>query len=133
MYRWSMTSVRRALAFGFLLWLIPLAISMCIFPIRQSNRPLFESIMSIVLATATASLLNVYFRRVERRFALEGALLGVLWFAISLLLDQPLFAFGPMRMPFADYMSAIGLEYLMIPGVCVPIGMLLASKAARTA
>jgi len=68
-----MDSLRRALAFRFLLWLIHSAISICIFPIRQSNRPLFESTVSVVLAIAIA-FLNVYFRR----FAREGAILGVL-------------------------------------------------------
>jgi hypothetical protein len=104
-----MDSLRRALAFRFLLWLIHSAISICIFPIRQSNRPLFESTVSVVLAIANA-FLNLF-----RRFAREGAILGVLLFAISLLLDQRKFRFGPMQMPFADHMSAIGVEYLLIP------------------
>lgn len=95
MYRRGMTSLRRALAFGFLVWLISLL------PIRQSNRPLFESIIGVALAMVTASFLNLYFRRVERHYG--GALLGIQWFAMSLLLDQSLFRFGPMKMPFGGH------------------------------
>ncbi len=43
-----MKSVKKALLFGFLLWVIPFVIAFLIFPIRNSDRPLFESIMPIV-------------------------------------------------------------------------------------
>ena len=128
-----MTSLRKALIFGFLTWLVPFLISVCIFPIRQSNRPLFESIMGTVVAMCAASLLNFYFRRVQRRYGWEGALLGILWCGMCILLDLPLFLFGPMKMPMAAYMSEIGFGYLMIPAVSVPIGLLLDNKTARTA
>ena len=81
----TMTSLRRALLYGFLVWLIPFAISVCLFGIRKANRPLFESIMEVVLAVCAATFLNLYFRRVERRFVAEGAMLGLLWCAMSIL------------------------------------------------
>jgi len=123
-----MTSVRKALVLGFLVWLL---ISVAIFPIRRSNRPMFESIMGIVVALAAASFLNLYFRTVERRFAFEGALLGMLWCALCVLCDLPLFLCGPMKMPMGAYFSEIGSGYLMIPAVSIPVGVLLDRKRER--
>lgn len=115
------------------MWLLPFLISVCLFPVRQSNRPLFESIMGVVVAMCTAIFLNLYFRTVERRSGFEGALLGILWCGMCILFDLPLFLFGPMKMPPGAYLSEIGSGYLMIPAVSIPIGLLLASKSARTA
>jgi len=126
-----MTSLRRALLYGFLVWLIPFAISVCLFGIRKANRPLFESIMEVVLAVCAATFLNFYFRRVERRFLAEGAMLGLLWCAMSILFDLPLFSHGPMQMPLAPYLSDIGVAYLMYPAICIPAGWLLEARAVR--
>jgi hypothetical protein len=126
-----MTSLRRALLYGFLVWLIPFAISVCLFGIRKANRPLFESIMEVVLAVCAATFLNFYFRRVERRFLAEGAMLGLLWCAMSILFDLPLFSHGPMQMPLASYLSYIGVAYLMYPAICIPVGWLLEARAVR--
>jgi hypothetical protein len=49
-----MTSLRKALFYGVLVWLIPFAVAFLIFPLRQSARPLFESIMPVALAAAAA-------------------------------------------------------------------------------
>lgn len=128
-----MTFLRKALVFGFLAWLVPFLISVCLFPVRQSNRPLFESIMPVVLAACAAILLNLYFRKVERRFLAEGALLGVLWLAMSILFDLPMFLFGPMKMPLGAYISDIGVAYLIFPAVCIPTVSLLETRIARRA
>ena len=128
-----MTSLRRALFYGFLVWLIPFAISVCLFGIRKANRPLFESIMEVVLASCVAMFLNLYFRRVEHRFVAEGAMLGILWCVMSILFDLPLFSHGPMQMPLASYLSDIGVAYLMYPAVCIPVGWLMESRMARHA
>ena len=45
-----MTSVRKAVLFGFLIWLIPFVVAFIIFPLRESSRPLFESIMPVTVA-----------------------------------------------------------------------------------
>jgi hypothetical protein len=37
------------LIYGFLVWLIPFAVSFGIFPLKLARSPLFETIMSIVL------------------------------------------------------------------------------------
>jgi hypothetical protein len=128
-----MTSFRRALLYGFLVWLIPFVISVCLFGVRKANRPLFESIMEIVLALCAALFLNLYFCRVEGRFLAEGAMLGVLWCAMSILFDLPLFSHGPMQMPLASYFADIGVAYLMYPAISIPVGWLLEARSVRHA
>jgi hypothetical protein len=113
-----MTSWKKAILLGLASWLIPFVIGFAAFPLRQPNRPLFESIMAVAV-TATAVLLGLsYLRRVERATPREGLLLGLIWFVINVLIDAPLMLFGgPMQMSFAQYMADIGLTYASIPVV----------------
>ena len=46
----------------------------------------------------------------------EAALLGFLWLAINLILDYPMFAYGPMRMSAARYYAEIGYGVGASPG-----------------
>ncbi len=113
-----MTMWKKALLLGLVSWLIPFIVGFAAFPLRQFNRPLFESIMAVAV-TATAVILGLsYLRRVERATPREGLLLGLIWFAINVLIDAPLMLFGgPMQMSFAQYMADIGLTYASIPVV----------------
>ena len=52
-------------------------------------------------------------------------LLGLLWFAVSFGIDLIMFSFGPIKMPFWDYVSDIGVTYFIIPVVTIGIGSLL--------
>jgi hypothetical protein len=118
-------SWRRALGYGFLLWLVPFIAAVGLFPIRQSNRPLFESIMPIVLAVCTMLALKLYLRRGAAPAFGEGLLLGLIWMAVSLLFDWPMFSAGPMKMTLGGYMSDIGAAYLLFPVLTVGAGFLL--------
>lgn len=121
-----MRSYKLALLYGFLIWLIPFIIAFLIFPIRTSNRAFFESFMPVVITICVVVLSVFYFRRVKADFFKEGILLGVVWFAISLVIDLMMFMpESPMKMSFADYMMDIGLTYAIIPTVCVGFGYLL--------
>jgi len=111
------------------MWLIPFVVAVLVFPFRSSFRPLFESIMAVAVTLAAVLLANLYFRRVEASFLKEGVLLGLLWLLISLGIDLPMVAEGPMKMTLADYMADIGLTYLIIPIVTTGFGHLLATKA----
>ncbi len=111
--------------FGFLTWLVPFVVSILIFPIRESQRPLFESIMPVVVTACVVAFSILYFRKLEGGFLREGILIGVVWFAINIVLDLLMFMEGPMKMPFPDYMMDIGLTYLIIPTVTISSGYLL--------
>jgi len=121
-------SWRRALGYGFLLWLVPFVVAVALFSIRQSNRPLFESIMPVVLAACAMVALRLYLRRGAAPSLGESLLLGAIWTAISLLFDWPMFSAGPMKMTLAGYMSDIGAAYLLFPVLTVGAGFLLRGR-----
>jgi hypothetical protein len=110
-----MTSWRKAILLGFLVWLIPFAAALTISPLKESWRLLFESIMPVVLSAVVALLTFIYFHVVEGRWLREGLLLGFLWFAMSVLIDLPLMLGPPLNMPLAEYVADIGVTYLMVP------------------
>ena len=74
---------RIVLRFGFLLWLIPFAIAFLIFPIREGNRPLFESIMPVVLTLSVVVLTRIYLMRSDSGYARAGATAGGLWLLVG--------------------------------------------------
>lgn len=124
-----MKSYLKVGGFGFLTWLIPFVVSVLISPLRESQRPLFESIMPVVVTVCVVFFSSLYLTRVERGFQREGLTLGLAWFTINIVVDLLLFSEGPMKMTFADYMMDIGLTYLIIPSVTFGYGFLLQRKA----
>jgi hypothetical protein len=125
-----MTSVRKALLYGVFVWLIPFAIAFLIFPVRESNRPLFESIMPVVIAGVVAGFGVRYFRDVTTAFVAEGLRLGLVWLLISVAIDAPLMLLGgPMKMTLGQYVSDIGVTYLLMPVITLGLGT---TSARRT-
>jgi len=109
-----MTAWKRAALAGFASWAIPFAFSFTIFPLKKSNAPLFETVMTLCILVTAGALFQLYFRR--RAISVHEALLvGVLWFAVNLTMDYPMFAYGPMKMQAGAYYSEIGLVYLTFP------------------
>jgi len=119
----------KLVGFGFLIWLIPFLVSFVIFPLRNTNRPLFESIMSVVLVLTVMIISVLYFKKIEKESLKEGLIAGVLWFVLSLVIDLMLFLpASPMQMSFSDYMIDIGLTYLIILMIPIGIGALVNKK-----
>ena len=105
---------KRAALLGLLSWTIPFVISFAAFPLKHINAPLFATLMSLVVLLTAAVLLSRYFR--NRPVSVkEAVLVGALWFAINILCDYPMFAYGPMKMTAWAYYSEIGLSYLALP------------------
>ena len=120
-----MKSYKRAFLYGFLLWLIPFVVSLLLFPIRSAERPLFESIMPVILSVLCVLFANLYFRTLESGFVRERVILGVLWLVISVVIDLPLLTSNPINMSFAEYIKDIGLVYLIFPTITIGFGYLL--------
>jgi hypothetical protein len=109
MIRW-----KRAVLLGLLSWVIPLAISFVLFPLKKSNAPLFQTLMGLIVLLTAGALFNLYFR--GRSVTVRDAVAtGALWLAMNLILDYPMFAYGPMRMSAWAYYSEIGFAYLTFP------------------
>jgi hypothetical protein len=114
-----MHSIKKAIIFGILVWAVPFAVSFLIFPIRQSNRIMFESIMPDIVAGTVVIFALLYYKNAMAVSVWEGLRLGLIWFAISFLIDLVMFSSGPMKMPFTDYLADVGIVYLMIPIITV--------------
>ena len=109
-----MKRIGKILLYGFLLWLTVFAGSVVIFPVKNTDPIFFETLISIILATATVVFGYLYFN--SEKASLKNCLLvGFAWMLINVAIDLPLFSYGPMQRPFAEYMTDIGLTYLMIP------------------
>ncbi len=115
--------------FGFLVWMIPFLVSFLIFSIHESNRPLFESIMPLVLTITVVIFSVLYFKKLKKDYLNESILVGVVWLIINFIIDLIMFLpDSPMQMSFVDYMMDIGITYLIIPTVVIGIGYLLEKK-----
>lgn len=112
----------REIGFAFLAWMVPFVVSVCLFPVKKSNPPLFESLIAVVLAASTVALGCAYFWRVSERFFAAGVRVGLLWMVANWLLDGLMFSGGPMRMSFGQYAADIGPAYLMIPAITMGFG-----------
>lgn len=91
--------------FGFVLWLIPFAASFVIFPFKATMRPLFESIMPLILTITVIILVYYYLKNLDANFAKEGAIAGIVWFISFIIIDLTLFLpVSPLQMSFTEYM-----------------------------
>ncbi|MDD4163276.1 MAG: hypothetical protein PHW87_12435 [Methanothrix sp.] len=121
--------------FGFLLWLIPFAVSALIFPLRATQRPLFESIMPVVIAIWTVffSIIFLTSKNLSVKnssYLREGIFMGLAWLFMSIALDLMLFIEGPLKMSLWDYTTDIAVTYLMIPAITSGFGYLMEHRAA---
>jgi hypothetical protein len=109
-----MIAWKRTLLLGFASWLIPFVVSFLIFPLKKSNAPLFQTLMALIVLVTAGALLQLYFR--GRAVSVHEALfVSLLWLAVNLMMDYPMFAYGPMKMRAWAYYSEIGLDYLTYP------------------
>lgn len=115
-----------AVGYGLLIWLIPFAVAMALFQVRTTQRPLFESIMPVVLVACGIVLAERYFRLVTTDFLRHGLAIGLLWLAMSIALDLPVMLSAPISMTVPDYLMDIALTYLIYPILTVGLGIMLA-------
>lgn len=116
-----------------MIWLIPFAVSALIFPLRVSQRQLFESIMPVVIAIWTVFFSIFYLSRIRSDFLKEGIFIGLAWLLISIVLDLMVFIVGPLKMPLWDYATDIAVTYLLIPVITSGFGYLMEQRARMNA
>jgi len=102
-------SIRLAAGYGVVIWAVVFVAAILLSPLRAKERPLFESIIPVVLGGITAIRAVSYMTRVKAGSLKEGLWIGGLWVAVNVLLDLPMFSVGPMKMDFGDYLKDIGL------------------------
>jgi hypothetical protein len=123
---------KRGLALGWLSWLLPFVFSFLIFPLKRIKDPLFEAAMALAVVATAAVLGGHYFRDAARIRVTEAAYLGLLWVAINLAMDYPMFAYGPMQMSAARYYSEIGAGYLLYPAFLAGAAWVFRSRPQTT-
>lgn len=123
-----LTNLKRATFYGFVIWLIPFLTSFLIYPLRESNRPLFESVMPVLVVLSVVVFAVLYFKKDEETSLAEGFLLGVLWMIMSTAVDLLMFVTGPIQMTFIDYIYDIGITYLLIPITTAGFGYVLQER-----
>ncbi len=129
-----MSSWGRAILLGVLAWLIPFVVSFLAFPLHESARPLFESIMAVTVAASAVIVGLRYLQRTPSLRVGEATAVGVLWLVICILIDAPLMLIaGPMRMSVGGYLADIGLTYVTIPVITWGLGTAWVAGSARRA
>jgi hypothetical protein len=118
-----MSSWRKAFLFGFMIWLIPFIVAFIAFPLKESWRSLFESIMPLTLSIVVVACAVRYFSRVKSASLREGVWLGILWFGISVVIDLPLMLSPPVNYTLVEYAADIALTYLMMPVITVGVAL----------
>jgi len=117
---------KRVIGYGFAVWVIPFAVSVMLFTVRESHRALFESLITVIgVAVAVAASL-LYFRDGAKADLRRGLWLGIAWAAMSMLLDLPIFL-AVFHMALPDYLADVALTYLAFPTITV--GTALAVQA----
>lgn len=100
----------RLLLLGFLIWLVPFITSFAFFD--RSGKPminydLFKSMMIVISSLVGCYAIIRYFRNIRDSFRKEAWIAGVVWLAITLVLD--LVVLVPFtRMSYQEYFHSIG-------------------------
>ncbi len=113
-------SWKRVALFGFVLWLVPFAASLALFGLRDGNRALFESLITVVGVWSASMAALIYFRSGAESGLGRGLVVGLAWAAISIAIDLPLFL-AVFRMALADYVADIAVTYGAFPAITVAV------------
>jgi hypothetical protein len=73
-----MRLVAREVGFAVLAWLLPLVAAISMFSLRESHRPLFESLIAVALAASTVLLGCIYLGRSSGRYLSQGVRVGLI-------------------------------------------------------
>lgn len=119
---------KSAVLYGVAIWAFVFIVAILAFPLRATERPLFESIMPVALTLAVVVASVRYFETVTKRFTYMGLCLGLIWFTVNIVIDLFMFSSGPMKMTLLDYIKDIGVTYLLILIIPIGIGLTLEKK-----
>ena len=105
---------KKSLGLALLSWVLAFAISFFLFPMKSANGPLFDTVMNLVVLLVAGLVMRLYFR--GRPVSMGAAIrFGLVCLGMNLVMDYPMFAYGPMKMTPGQYYSEIGVAYLIYP------------------
>ncbi|MFA4843525.1 MAG: hypothetical protein WC632_01075 [Candidatus Margulisiibacteriota bacterium] len=120
----------RKLGYGFIVWVVPFVSSIPLLGLMQTDVHFFKTIMIMVGSLTGAICVALYFKKVEKNYLSEGIWLGVVWLVLNWLLD--FVCLLPLsKMPYLVYFQQIGLRYLVMPAMTIPVGYILQKKLGK--
>jgi len=81
--------IKIILFYGLILWLIPFIVGFIAFPLKSFYSPVFETVMGITLTVCAVVFAILYFRKLQGDYLKQGIIVGLIWFAMSVLIDLP--------------------------------------------
>ncbi|MFC2104434.1 hypothetical protein ACFLS4_03665 [Bacteroidota bacterium] len=125
-----MKNILRLFLLGVLTWIVPFIVGFLFFDKTGQlaiDIYLFKTIMIIVGGLIGSFAIVLYFKKKNDLFLKHGVIAGITWFAINNILD--ILILVPMtQMSIDEFISQIGLRYLLIPIMCILCGYLLNKK-----
>ncbi|MFA4848785.1 MAG: hypothetical protein WC626_03580, partial [Methanoregula sp.] len=134
----SMTAIThsiwgRRLIAGALSWLVPFLAAVPFYGHNGTlaiDLALFKSIM-IVISSVTAAILIVwFFKSVSTSYTHEAVITGLVWLVMNWALDAVVLV-GILGMAAGDYITQIGIRYLMIPAIVIAAGVITDEATLR--
>ncbi len=117
----------KKIGYGFIIWVVPFISAIPLLGLMESDQIFFKTLMTVIGGLVGAVCVALYFKKVEKDYLREGIELGLVWLIINWLLDFA--ALLPLsKMPYLQYFKEIGLRYLVMPAMTVPLGYILSKK-----
>ena len=117
----------RKIGYGFIVWVVPYVSAIPLLGLMESDPIFFKTLMIAIGGLVGAICVALYFMKVEKDYLKEGIGLGLVWLVVNWLLDFA--ALLPLsKMPYLQYFKEIGLRYVVMPAMTVPLGYILSKK-----
>ncbi len=117
----------RKIGYGFIVWVVPYVSAIPLLGLMQSDPTYFKTLMIVIGGITGAICVALYFIRVEKDYLKDSIVTGVVWLVLNWLLD--FVALLPLsKMPYLQYFREIGLRYLVMPAMTIPLGYVLSKK-----
>lgn len=111
----ELQSPKRALLGGLGVWVGLVAISLILLPAEGKHEALYESIKLSTLVGVTIGLIIWYLRAVRVGSFVEGLVVGLVWAAVTIVLDLVLYSVGAFNISLTEYFTDVASSYLAIP------------------
>jgi len=121
----------RIVFYGVVLWFVPFALSVALFGIHDTNRSLFESLVTLTGITLAVFAAYLALQREARPSLLRGVAIGLVWAGISIAIDLPIFLLV-FHVGLLNYLEDIALTYVAFPIIACGIALAMGRpNAAR--
>ena len=124
----------RRIAAGILTWLIPFLAAIPFYGrdgVLLIDQMFFKSAMIVIASVTAACLMVWHFSRVPAPYTREAVVTSLVWLGINWILDLVVLV-ALLGMPVSEYVTAIGLRYLMIPAMVIACGIIADRARERT-